>query len=340
MRLAHPEALLLLLLIPVLMVVLRRRAVPRALGFPTSGELAGLRPSFAARLHAALPWLRALVLGLAVLALAGLQWGVETTRILREGIAIAMVIDTSSSMSAIDLRLDDRPSDRLKVVKATFREFVTGGEAGVDGRSSDAIGMVTFARYADSISPPTLDHEALLGLLDQVGIVELPPEDGTAIGDAIVRAIDMLEQADGASKVMILLTDGSYNAGEVEPLVAAQVAGAYGIKIYTIGAGTQGTALMPVAAPGGGTEYVPSEVSIDEATLTQIAQLTEGKYFRATDAEALRSIYAEIDRLEKVQNVAEHHQRYVDIYPLVIAVGLALLLLESALVTTRLRTIP
>jgi Ca-activated chloride channel family protein len=200
--------------------------------------------------------------------------------------------------------------------------------------------MVTFARYADSVSPPTLDHEALLGLLDQVRIIELPPEDGTAIGDAIVRAIDMLEQAEGASKVMILLTDGSYNAGEVEPLVAAQVAGAYGIRIYTIGAGTQGTALMPVAAADGGTEYLPSEVSIDEATLTQIAQLTEGKYFRATDAEALRSIYAEIDRLEKVQNVAEHHQRYVDVYPLVIAIGLALLLLESVLVTTRLRTIP
>jgi Ca-activated chloride channel family protein len=251
-----------------------------------------------------------------------------------------MVIDTSSSMSAVDLRLDDRPSDRLEVVKATFRDFVTGGGAGADGRGSDAIGMVTFARYADSVSPPTLDHEALLGLLDQVRIVELPPEDGTAIGDAIVRAIDMLEQAEGASKVMILLTDGSYNAGEVEPLVAAQVAGAYGIRIYTIGAGTEGTALMPVAAPGGGTEYLPSEVTIDETTLTQIAQLTEGKYFRATDAEALRSIYAEIDRLEKVQNVAEHHQRYVDIYPLIIAAGLALLLLESVLVTTRLRTIP
>jgi Ca-activated chloride channel homolog len=340
MRLAHPEALLLLLLIAGLTVVLRRRAAPRALGFPTSRELARLRPSLAARLHAALPWLRALVLGLAALALAGPQWGIETTRILREGIAIAMVIDTSSSMSAIDLRLADRPSDRLEVVKATFREFVTGGKAGVDGRSSDTIGMVTFARYADSISPPTLDHEALLGLLDQVRIVERPPEDGTAIGDAVVRAIDMLEETDGASKVMILLTDGSYNAGEVEPLVAAQVAGAYGIRIYTIGAGTEGTALMPVAAPDGGTEYLPSEVSIDEATLTQIAQLTDGKYFRATDAEALRSIYAEIDRLEKVQNVAEHHQRYVDIYPLVIAVCLALLLLEAGLATTRLRTIP
>ena len=340
MRFAHPAALLLLLLIPVLMLVLRRRAAPRAIGFPTSGELARLRPSFAARLHAALPWLRALVLALAVVALAAPQWGVETTRIQREGIAIAMVIDTSSSMSAIDLRLEDRPSNRLEVVKATFREFVTGGDPGVNGRSSDAIGMVTFARYADNISPPTLDHEALLGLLDQVGIVELPPEDGTAIGDAIVRAVDMLDEAQAASKVIILLTDGSYNSGEVEPLVAAQVAGAYGIRIYTIGAGTHGTALMPVAAADGGTDYVPSEVTIDEATLTQIAELTDGKYFRATEAAALRSIYAEIDRLEKAQNVAEHHQRYVEIHPLMTALGLALLLLEAVMVTTRLRTIP
>jgi Ca-activated chloride channel homolog len=340
MRFAHPAVLLLLLLIPLLVVWVRWRVAPRAIGFPTSQELARLRPSLAIRLHAALPWLRALVLALAVLALAGPQWGVETTRILREGIAIAMVIDTSSSMSAIDLRLEDRPTNRLEVVKATFREFVTGGEAGVNGRSSDAIGMVTFARYADNISPPTLDHEALLGLLDQVDIVALPPEDGTAIGDAIVRAIDMLEQAEAASKVMILLTDGSYNAGEVEPLVAAQVAGAYGIKIYTIGAGTHGTALMPVAAADGGTDYVSSEVTIDETTLAQIAQLTDGRYFRATDAEALRSIYGEIDRLEKAQNVAEHHQRYIEIHPLVIALGLALLLLEAVMVTTCLRTIP
>ena len=274
-----------------------------------------------------------------MLALAGPQWGVEATRIEREGIAVAMVIDTSSSMSAIDLRLDDRPSNRLEVVKATFRDFVTGG-IGLDGRGGDAIGMVTFARYADNISPPTLDHEALLGLLDQVGIVELPTEDGTAIGDAIVRAIDLLGEAEGASKVIILLTDGSYNAGEVEPLVAAQIAGAYGIRIYAIGAGTRGTALMPVPAADGGTDYRPSEVTIDEATLEQIAQLTEGRYFRATDAAALRSIYAEIDRLEKGRNVAELHQRYVEIYPLVVALGLILLVLEIVMANTRLRAIP
>ncbi len=179
--------------------------------------------------------------------------------------------------------------------------------------------MVTFARYADNISPPTLDHEALLGLLDQVDIVALPPEDGTAIGDALIRAIDMLEQAKSASKAIILLTDGSYNAGEVEPLVAAQLAAAYGIRIHAIGAGSRGTALMPVAAVDGGTDYLPSEVTIDEATLEQVAGLTGGKYFRATDAAALRAIYAEIDRLEKAPNVAEHQQRYVDLYPLVIA---------------------
>jgi Ca-activated chloride channel family protein len=168
----------------------------------------------------------------------------------------------------------------------------------------------------------------------------MPTEDGTAIGDALVRATDMLDRAEGASKAIILLTDGSYNAGEVEPLVAAQLAAAYGIRLNAIGAGSRGTALMPVAGPDGGTEYLPSEVTIDEATLEQIAGLTGGKYFRATDAAALRAIYAEIDRLEKAPNVAEHQQRYIELYPLVTALVLSLLLLEIVMINTRLRTIP
>jgi Ca-activated chloride channel family protein len=339
MRFANPEALLLLLL-PALLLILRRGQPPLAVGFPVSGELRRLPPSLALRLHRALPWLRALILCLAVVALAGPQWGVRTTSIAREGIAIAVVIDTSSSMSAIDLRLDDRPSDRLAVVKATLRDFVTGGDLAQGGRAGDAIGMVTFARYADTISPPTLDHAALLGLLDQVDIVALPTEDGTAIGDALVRAIDLLDQAAGASKAIILLTDGSYNAGEAEPLVAAQLAGAYGIRIHAIGAGSRSTALMPVTAPDGGTEYLPSEVTIDEATLEQIALLTGGRYFRATDGAALRTIYAEIDRLEKAPNVAEHQQRYVELYPMVIGLGLSLLLFEILMINTRLRALP
>lgn len=339
MRFTDPTALLLLLLVPLLLLALRRRRAV-AIGFPAGGELARLPRSWAQRLHRALPWLRALAIGLVLLALGGPQWGVETTTVERQGIAIAMVIDTSSSMSAIDLELDDEPASRLEVVKTTFRDFVSGRGTADGGRGGDAIGMVTFARYADTISPPTLDHEALLGLLDQVDIVALPTEDGTAIGDALVRAIDLLGAAGGAGKAIILLTDGSYNAGEAEPLVAAQLAAAYGIRINAIGAGSRGTALMPVAAPDGGTDYLPSEVTIDEATLEQIAELTGGRYFRATDAVALRAIYAEIDRLEKAPNVAEHQQRYLDLYPLVIACALALLLLEMVLATTRLRTLP
>jgi Ca-activated chloride channel family protein len=344
MRFASPEALLLLLPVGLLILWLRRRDRPRSVGFPLAGALAQLRPSIAVRLRQALPWCRALVLVLGVVALARPQWGVEATRVHREGIAIAMVIDISSSMSAIDLQLDDRPSSRLDVVKATFQDFVDGrsehGEADLGGRDGDAIGMVTFARYADNISPLTLDYEALLGLLDQVGIVGLPTEDGTAIGDAIVRAIDLLDETGAGSKVIILLTDGSYNAGESEPLVAAQIAAAYGIRIYPIGAGSRGNALMPVAAPGGGVDYLSAPVTIDETTLEQIAQLTGGKYFRATDGAALRAIYAEIDRLETAPHVAEHHQRYIELYALFVALGLGLLLLEILLINTRLRTVP
>jgi Ca-activated chloride channel homolog len=344
MRFASPEALLLVLPLALAILWLRRRDRPHAVGFPAVGTLASLQPSLAVRLRQALPWLRALVLALAVAALARPQWGVEATRLHREGIAIAMVIDTSSSMSAIDLQIDDRPSSRLEVVKATFRDFVDGradgGAADLDGRDGDAIGMVAFARYADRISPLTLDYEALLGLLDRVGLVALPTEDGTAIGDGIVRAIDLLGEAGGTGKVIILLTDGSYNAGETEPLVAAQIAAAYGIRIYAIGAGSRGSALMPVAAPGGNVSYLKTQVTIDETTLEQMAQLTGGKYFRATDGAALRAIYAEIDRLETAPNVAEHHQRYIEIYPLFVALGLGLLLLEILLVNTRLRTVP
>lgn len=341
MTLANPEALLLLLLIPPLLVAARRRSTPAAIGFPGADDLSALRPSFAVRLHRALPWLRAAILVLAIVALARPQWGVEVTRTRREGIAIAMVIDVSSSMRAIDLQLDEQPSSRLDGVKATFRDFVVGGAGGaLDGRDGDAIGMVTFARYADILLPPTLDHAALVDLLDQVGIVEHPLEDGTAVGDAIVRAVEMLRKVDTASRVMILLTDGSNNVGEAEPLVAAQIAAAFGIKVYTIGAGTNGTAWFPVQASGGRVEYRQSAVTIDEQTLAGIAGLTNGKYFRATDAAALRSIYAEIDQLEKTRNLVEHHQLRLEAFPLVVGLGLALLVIEIVLVNTRLRTIP
>ena len=190
------------------------------------------------------------------------------------------------------------------------------------------------------MSPLTLDHNALIGLLEQVEIVQLPEEDGTAIGDGIVAGIEQLRGAAGASKVMILLTDGSHNAGEVEPIQAAQIASALGIKVYTIGAGTRGIALMPSRNRDGSIDYVPGQVFIDEFTLERIATMTGGRYFRATDAAALRAIYGEIDRLAKARHVAESYQKYVDAFGPLLALGLGLLLLEVMLVNTRLRTVP
>jgi Ca-activated chloride channel homolog len=340
MRLAAPYALLLLLLVPLLLAARRRRQQPAAIGYPSVGDLVRLPRSPAVLLSRWLPLLRALVLGLAILALARPQWGVEATKIYRQGIAIAMVVDVSSSMAALDMEQGDRPINRLEAVKATFRAFVEGDSGALPGREGDLIGMILFARYADTISPLTLDHRAVLELLDQVELVALAEDDGTAVGDAIVAGVARLREASGASRVMILLTDGSHNAGEIEPLAAARVASALGIKIYTIGAGSRGIALMPVRARSGGLEYRPAQVFIDEHTLEQIAALTGGHYFRATDAEALRAIYAEIDRLETATNVAEHYQRYLEAFPLVLLAALALLVLEIVLVNTRLRTVP
>jgi Ca-activated chloride channel homolog len=340
MRLADPQALLLLLLLPPLLWWLSRRDAPAVVGYPSADRLARMPPSWAARLRRALPWLRAVVLILIIVGLARPQWGVEATKLEREGIAIAMVVDTSSSMGALDLQLGDEQANRLEVVKATFRDFVKGDGGKLAGRDGDIIGMITFARYADALSPLTLDHEALLRLLDQVELVSVPDEDGTAIGDGMVAAIERLRDAGGAGKVMILLTDGSHNAGNADPLQAAQIAGALGIRIYTIGAGTRGIALMPTRARDGSVKYAPAQVFIDELTLERIAALTDGRYFRASDAAALRSIYREIDRLETARHVAESYQTYVDAFVPFVAVGLAFLLLEVILINTRLRTAP
>jgi Ca-activated chloride channel homolog len=156
----------------------------------------------------------------------------------------------------------------------------------------------------------------------------------------MVAGIEQLRGAAGASRVMILLTYGSHNAGDAEPIAAAQIASALGIRIYTIGAGTRGIALMPTRDRDGSVNYAPAQVYIDEFTLERIANMTGGRYFRATDAAALRSIYAEIDRLEKARHVAESYQKYIDAFGPLLALGLGLLLLEVVLVNTRLRTVP
>jgi Ca-activated chloride channel family protein len=339
MRLADPYALLLLLLVPLLFLLRRRQQRLAAISYSAIQELKSLSPSVVTRLYQALPLLRALVLILCIVALARPQEGLKATRVYSEGIAIVMVVDISSSMAALDLQLNGQQRNRLDVVKQTFRNFARGGE-NLNGRDGDLIGMVTFARYADSISPLTLDHDTLLRLLEQVELVTLPEEDGTAIGEAIALGVARLRDSTAKSRVMILLTDGANNAGETEPVQAARIAKALGIKIYTIGAGTRGIAPVPVRTRDGHTVLRRMQVFVDERTLKEIAEITGGQYFRATDSEALQAIYAEIDRLETTTNVAEQYQQYAERFALFVLPGLALLLLEIVLVTTRFRTLP
>lgn len=339
MRLAHPYVLLLLPLVLAWLLISYRRQRPSVVAYSSLAAFDDIAPSFMTRVQRALPLLRAMSLGLCVIALARPQQGLQSTRVYSEGIAILMVVDTSGSMAALDLQLDGQATDRLTVVKHTFRQFVQGGKRH-QGRPGDAIGMVAFARYADSISPLTLDHDTLLSLLDQVEIVTLREEDGTAVGEAIALGVARLRESTATSRVMILLTDGANNAGETDPMQAAQIAKALGIKIYTIGAGKQGVAPVPVRTRDGRTVLRRMQVYIDERTLRDIAELTGGQYFRATDGATLESIYAEIDKLEKTTNVVEQFQQYAERFHLFLLPALGVLLLEIVLRNTRFRTIP
>jgi Ca-activated chloride channel family protein len=338
MQLATPYALVLLIFIPLLWWrQLQQR--PVAIAYPTVQTWAEVPRSAMARLRRAMPYLRLLVLVLGILALARPQQGLQAAKVYSEGIAIVMVVDISGSMSALDLQFHGEPRNRLDVVKHTFRNFVSGADS-LNGRDGDLIGMVTFARYADSVSPLTLDHDTLLSLLDEISIVSLQEEDGTAIGEAIAMGVDRLRDATAKSRIMILLTDGANNAGETEPQQAAQIAKALGIKIYTIGTGTRGIAPVPVRTQDGRRVMRQMRVFIDEATLKEIASLTDGQYFRATDSETLAEIYRHIDQLEKSANVAEQYQQYAERFAWFLLPALVLLLLEVIAVNTRLRTIP
>ena len=338
-RLANPYALLLLLLMPLLYFLRWRWQRPAAIAYSSIQELAALPPSWMTRLRRALPVLRAVVLSLCVLALARPQWGVEATKVQSQGIAIDMVVDVSRSMEAAERQPDGRQSSRLEIVKQAFHAFVQGHH-GLPGRHGDLIGMVTFARYTDSVCPLTLDHDLLLALLDQIDIVILPEENGTAIGEAIALGVERLRQSIATSRVMILLTDGSNNAGDTEPLQAAQIAKALGVKIYTIGAVTASATAVPGQAGDSQTGRQSLPGLMDELTLMEIARVTGGRYFQATDGAALQAVYSEIDRLEKTPILAEHYQRYVERFPLPVLLALGGVLLEIVLVNTCLRTLP
>ncbi len=329
-RLANPALLFLLLLVPLYVFVeLRyRRGRRPAVRFPdvaVAKQVSGTLVHWKRYLRMAM---RALVLTLLVFALARPQAGSGTESVLSEGIDIVLAIDVSGSMKAEDFK----PKNRLAVAKEVVADFIIG-------RTSDRIGMVVFAADSFTQCPLTLDYNVLLGLLDSVEIGMID-ERRTAIGMAVATAANRLRESDAESRVVILLTDGRSNAGEIDPITAAQAAAALDIKIYTIGAGTPEGGLVPVDDPIRGRRYLRVENDIDEETLQKIASLTGGRYFRATSEGMLATIYERIGELEKTKIEVKHFTTYEELAPRLMLMALVVLLLELLAGATISRGLP
>ncbi len=353
MRFETPWAFLLLLLIPLPVYLSLFRRGRAAFQFSSTKHAAASGRSLRQRLAFLPTLLRVLAMVLFVVALARPQKGGERVREVSEGVAIEMAVDRSSSMGA-EMTYGGEQMNRLDAVKRVFEEFVAGNSGGLDGRPNDLIGLVSFARYPETNCPLTLGHGALSRFLDSVHLAQpRGPEDGTGIGDAIVLAAARLKKAEetlakqlegGAknydikSKIIILLTDGQHNCGKRMPLDAAQQAAEWGIKIYTIGVGG-GESFTTVQGPFGSFK-VPAQSDLDEQTLTGIAEKTGGKYFQAQDAQSLRAVYEEIDKLEKTSVEAVRYVNWREYFVPFAVGGLLLLVVEVLLSTTVFRKVP
>jgi Ca-activated chloride channel family protein len=274
--------------------------------------------------------LRLVALGLMILALARPQAGRTFSEAQSDGVDILLAIDTSGSMQALDFKIDDRPVDRLTVVKNVVTEFIRQ-------RPNDRIGLVVFGEEAFTQCPLTLDHGILLDFLKgaEIGMAG----DATAIGSALGTTVNRLKDLKAKERVVILLTDGRSNAGRITPLNAAQLAATYHVKVYTVGVGTKGKAPFLVNTVFG-PRYQYEDVDIDEETLREISQRTGGAYFRATDTEGLKEIYAKIDKLERFEVKVKEYTEYSEKFHWALIPGLGLLLIEFLLAQTRLRKIP
>jgi Ca-activated chloride channel family protein len=322
---AWPLALVLLVLVPlyVLYELKKRRATMRF------SDLSFFRVSgWTSRIATYVPMvLNALILALMVLALARPQRGRVFEEIEQRGIDIMLCLDISGSMRAEDFH----PKNRLHVAKEVAREFI-------GKRKGDRIGMVVFARNALTQCPLTLNRpilDTLIGMVD-VGLLE----DGTAVGMGLGMALSRLKDSDSEEKIVILLTDGRNNAGHLDPETAAEMAGTYGIKVYTIGVGSTGPVRYPVDDPTFARRYVQVEIDLDSETLARIAEITGGRFFLATDAEALREVYAEIDEMEPTTFKVKRETVYSEKVQLFLSPALVLLLLCVVLNTTVLRRLP
>jgi Ca-activated chloride channel family protein len=332
-RFESPWLLSLLLLLPVLAawpVLAKKWSRPSGLRYANVKLAAKSTRSWRIALRPALTVLRILAMALIVIAVARPQTGQAREIIKGEGVDIALALDISGSMASLDFE----PQNRLEAAKDVIADFV-------QGRPYDPVGLVVFASDAFSQSPPTTDHNVLLRLLERSKLAtDLGIDDGTAIGMGLANAGNMLKDSDAKSKVVILLTDGVNNAGQIDPLTAAEAAETLGIKVYTIGMGRPGQVPVPVVDAFGREQITYQESQLDEAALQEIATITGGRYYRAEDTAGLKEIYAEIDSLEKSQVEVERFTRYRELMGWLLLPALGLVVSEAFLRKTLFRKLP
>ena len=328
MQFAHPEYLWLFLVFVPLIVwyIFKQRNARPSMAISTISPFAGLPHTYKSWLRHALFVLRLGAIGCIIIVLARPQikdnWRTTST----EGTDIVLAMDTSTSMLARDFN-----PDRLEAAKAVAQQFVAG-------RGNDNIGVVIFAGESMTGVPMTVDHAPVQNYI--AGIQTEMLTDGTAIGDGIATSLNRLKEGKAKSKSIILLTDGSNNTGVVSPMTAAEIAKEMGVKIYTVGIGTNGNAPFPTLDMFGRITYVPQPVVIDEQTLTNIADMTGGKYFRATSNEVFKKVFEEIDQLEKTTMDVRHFSHTEDNYMIWAWIAFALFCLDLLMRYTVLRSIP
>lgn len=331
MRFESPWWFLALLLLPLAGWLRRRWGREATFLYSSVALVKGITELNRSRAGTCLRGMRWLALVLMVVALARPQAGEGRAPVRASGVDIAVALDLSGSMLAEDFELNGERVNRIVIAKDVLRSFI-------EQRPSDRFGLVVFSGRAYIAAPPTLDHDFLLRVLGRLDSLN---EQGTAIGSALSTAVNRLRELPSKSRVVVLMTDGQNNAGSIPPLTAADAAKALGVKVYTIGVGTRGTAPTPVGYdPFGRKVYRQVPVDIDEGTLTQISERTGGKYFRADSTRTLRMIYEEIDRLEKTEMETQRFASWEELMAYAGVPAVLLLLGELLLANTVWRKLP
>jgi Ca-activated chloride channel family protein len=331
MRFLQPEWFWALGLLPLVILWRGRRGPVAAIQYSDVGLARAVARQSRSRIGNWVWLLALLAAALMIVGLARPQRGHSRIEVTANGIDIVLALDVSGSMQALDFLVDRQRVNRIEVVKSVVGKFI-------DERPNDRIGLIAFAGAPYLVSPITLDHDWLQQNLERVAIGGV--DDGTAIGSAIAAAVNRLRTTPAKSKVVILLTDGMNNTGRIPPLAAAEAAKALGVKIYTIGVGVRGKAPIPVRDEAGNMRLIMAEVDVDEKTLEAVAGQTGGRFYRATDTDSLKKIYAEINRLETSAQTVQKFENYDELYPWALIPALAILGMGFLLQQTRYRRLP